>query len=250
MLTANLEKQLRDFKLNIDLTVNPGEVLILLGTNGSGKSTVLNLLSGLLEPDDGEIVLNGHVVFNAKQKIFSPPEERNIGYVFQNYALFPHMSVFDNIAYGLKMRKIPKEQIVSQIQRTLEDLEIAHVRNERVTNLSGGQRQRVALARALIVQPHLLLLDEPLTALDPMAREKIRLELREQLVTSSHPAIMVTHSIKDAQIIGDRVIILEKGTVIWKGKPDELESGTSAPNLSHLKCECFEYRDFGGIAID
>ena len=250
MLSANLQKQLRDFELKIQFTVNPGEVLILLGINGSGKSTILNLLAGLLNPDMGEIVLNGNVICSSGQKVYSPPEERNIGYVFQNYALFPHMSVFDNIAYGLKMRKIPKDQITTQIQKVLEDLEIAHVSNERVTNLSGGQRQRVALARALIIQPELLLLDEPLTALDPHAREKIRLELREQLVASNHPAIMVTHSIKDAQIIGDLVIVLEKGTVIWEGRPDELESGMSGPDLSNLKCECYEYRDFGAIAID
>nr|WP_319538648.1 ATP-binding cassette domain-containing protein [uncultured Methanospirillum sp.] len=250
MLSANLQKQLRDFELKIQFTVNPGEVLILLGTNGSGKSTILNLIAGLLNPDKGEIALNGNVIFSSGQKISSPPEKRNIGYVFQNYALFPHMSVFENIAYGLKMRKIPKDQMTTHIQKVLEDLEIAHVKSERVTNLSGGQRQRVALARALIIQPQLLLLDEPLTALDPHAREKIRLELREQLVASNHPAIMVTHSIKDAQIIGDRVIVLEKGTVIWEGKPEELESGVSAPNLSNLKCECYEYRDFGAIAID
>jgi len=249
MLVANLEKQLRDFVLKIEFRVNPGEVLILLGTNGSGKSTVLNILSGLLDPDHGQITLNGNTIFSSDQKRSSPPEDRNIGYVFQNYALFPHMSVFDNIAYGLKMRKVSKDQISTEIQKILEDLELAHVRDEKVTSLSGGQRQRVALARALIIQPDLLLLDEPLTALDPQAREKIRLELREQLVASNHPAIMVTHSIKDAKIIGDRVLVLEKGTVIWEGKPDELENGTS-PDLSQLKCECYEYRDFGGIAID
>jgi ABC-type sulfate/molybdate transport systems ATPase subunit len=249
MLTAQLEKKLRDFNLKIDLTVNKGEVLVLLGTNGSGKSTVLNLLSGLLVPDHGEINLNGRSMFSSEGSVFCPPEERQIGYVFQNYALFPHMSVFDNIAYGLKMRKMQKEKIQKEIQAILEDLDIAHVRDERVTNLSGGQRQRVALARALIIQPHLLLLDEPLTALDPQAREKIRLELREQLVASNQPSIMVTHSIKDAQIIGDKVMVLEKGAVIWTGKPYDLESGTSTPDLTPLMTE-YEYRNFGAIAID
>ncbi|MDD1727460.1 MAG: ABC transporter ATP-binding protein [Methanospirillum sp.] len=250
MLTARIEKQLRDYPLMIDLTVNRGEVLVLLGTNGSGKSTVLNLLAGLLTPDKGEISLNGIPIFRSEEGISCPPEERNIGYVFQDYALFPHMTVFDNIAYGLKMRKVPKEIIENQIQATLHDLGISHVRNERVTNLSGGQRQRVALARALIIQPHLLLLDEPLTALDPQARDKIRIELREQLITSNQPSILVTHSIKDAQIIGDKVIMLEKGSVIWTGRPEELESGSGVPDLEPLKCECDEYRDFGAIAID
>lgn len=250
MLTVRMEKKLRDFKLKIDFTVNMGEVLVLLGTNGSGKSTVLNLLSGLLNPDKGEITLNGRSLFSSQKAISCPPEERNIGYVFQNYALFPHMSVFENIAYGLKMRKRPKEEIFEQIQRTLEDLDIAHVRDERVTNLSGGQRQRVALARSLIIQPHLLLLDEPLTALDPQTRDKIRIELRETLVTGNQPSILVTHSIKDAKIIGDKVMILEKGRVIWTGKPEELETESGIPDLSDLKCECDDYHDFTAIAID
>ena len=250
MLTARLIKNLRDYQLSIDFTVNAGEVLVLLGENGSGKSTVLNLLAGLLTPDEGEITLNGRSVFRSEGNLSCPPEDRNIGYVFQNYALFPHMSVFDNIAFGLKMRKISKDLISGQIQKILEDLSIAHVRDERVTNLSGGQRQRVALARALIIQPHLLLLDEPLTALDQAARDKIRLELREQLVKSGQPSILVTHSMKDAQIIGDKVLVLQQGKVIWTGKPNELESGTRAPDLSRLACECHDYHDFGSIAID
>ena len=250
MLTARLVKRLRDFEMTIDFTVHAGEVLVLLGENGSGKSTVLNLLAGLLTPNEGEISLNGSRIFSSAEAISCPPEERNIGYVFQNYALFPHMSVFDNIAFGLKMRKKPKHEIFEQIQKTLENLGIAHVRDERVTNLSGGQRQRVALARALIIQPHLLLLDEPLTALDQTARDKIRLELRGQLVNSSQPSILVTHSLKDARIIGDKVIVLHKGEVIWTGKPDEMESVTGVPDLSHLQCECQEYLDFGAIAID
>lgn len=250
MLRATLRKNLRDFPLNVELTVQPGEVLVLLGENGSGKSTILNLLAGLLIADEGEITLNNRVLFCSTDGTVCPPEERNIGYVFQNYALFPHMSVFDNIAFGLKVRKRPKEQIHRQINQTLDDMGISQVRDQRVTDLSGGQRQRVALARALVIQPHLLLLDEPLTALDQATREKIRLELREHLVQSRQPAILVTHSIRDAKIIGDRVMVLEKGMAIWTGKPDDLQSGIRTANLADHLRGCDDYVSFSSIAID
>lgn len=250
MLSARLIKKLRDFQLDIFFTVHPGEVLVLLGENGSGKSTILNLLAGLLVPDEGEIVLNGNRVFWSDEPVFFPPEERNIGYVFQNYALFPHMTVFENISFGLKMRNIPKKEIIEHINKVVEDLGIAHVKHEKVTNLSGGQRQRVALARALIIKPDLLLLDEPLTALDQSAREKIRFELREQLVNSNQPAILVTHSLKDAKIIGDNVIILEKGKAIWTGKADDLQSVDGTRQLSSIHSVSDEYITFSSIAID
>lgn len=250
MLSAKISKQLRDYKMEIEFSVQNGEVLVLLGENGSGKSTILNLLCGLLTPDEGEIILNGRTLFCNQKGVSFPPEDRNIGYVFQNYALFPHYSIYENLAFGLKARKTPSVEIKQQIDKILTDFDISHLRDERVTNLSGGQRQRVALARALIIQPHLLLLDEPLTALDQKAREKIRTELREQLVQSQQPSILVTHSMKDAMIIGDRVMILKEGKVIWTGKPSELESDTESPDLSPFTNGNQEYLDFGAIAID
>ncbi|HQC00123.1 MAG TPA: ATP-binding cassette domain-containing protein, partial [Methanospirillum sp.] len=211
MLEVKMSKKLRDFDLDVEINVRPGEVLALLGENGSGKSTILNLLAGLLTPDEGEITLNGRILFSGADNRSIPPEERNIGYVFQNYALFPHMSAFENVAFGLKRRKIGAGEIQVLVSRMLEELGIGHLVSEKVTDLSGGQRQRVALARALVIQPDLLLLDEPLTALDRKTKEKIRQELRGELVKSNKPSIIVTHSIRDARMIGDRVIILERG---------------------------------------
>lgn len=250
MLTAQIRKKLRDFELNIEFTVQSGEVLVLLGENGSGKSTVLNLLAGLSVPDEGEVILNDRILFSNTTSVSLLPEERNIGYVFQNYALFPHMTVFENIAFGLRVRKKTSEEIKEKINQVLRDLGIHNLKGEWVLNLSGGQRQRVALARALVIQPDLLLLDEPLTALDQASKEKIRVELREQLVYSRQPAILVTHSLKDAIVIGDRVIMLQQGRSIWTGRPVDLKSGTGEPDLSEFKNDYSEYIDFGLIAID
>lgn len=250
MLSARLKKKLRDFELDVTLSVHPGEVLVLLGENGSGKSTILNLLAGLLEPDQGSITLNGKPIFSEKEPDLIPPEERNIGYVFQNYALFPHMTTYENVAFGLKMRKMSRDQISTLVDRMLADLGMSQFRDEKVTNLSGGQRQRVALARALVIQPDLLLLDEPLTALDRQSKEKIRVELREELVKSNKPAILVTHSLKDARIIGDHVIILAEGKVIWTGKPDDLQSDSMVPDQTNRNYQALEYINFSSIAID
>ena len=247
MLEVHMKKKLRDFDLDVSFSVRPGEVLVLLGENGSGKSTILNLLAGLLIPDDGSISLNKRSLYSGSDFEALPPEDRNIGYVFQNYALFPHMSAFENVAFGLRRRKKVSGEIIKSVKQILEDLGIGHLTNERVTNLSGGQRQRVALARALVIQPDLLLLDEPLTALDRQAREKIRHELREELVKSNKPSIIVTHSLKDAEIMGDQVIILAEGKIIWTGRSDELQAHSGVSQVQYITDE---YISFSGIAID
>ncbi|MCA1916894.1 ABC transporter ATP-binding protein [Methanospirillum hungatei] len=247
MLEVQLKKSLRDFDLDVSLSVRSGEVLVLLGENGSGKSTTLNLLAGLLNPDEGIISLNERILYSGCTSVELPPEDRNIGYVFQNYALFPHMSAFENVAFGLRRRSMASVEIHKRVQHILDDLGVGHLMYERVTNLSGGQRQRVALARALVIQPDLLLLDEPLTALDRQAREKIRIELREELVKSCKPSIIVTHSLKDAEIMGDRVIILAEGKIIWTGQPNELEKHSGSPQVRYISDE---YISFSKIAID
>ncbi|WP_373839351.1 ABC transporter ATP-binding protein [Methanospirillum sp.] len=247
MLKVRMKKKLRDFDLDVSLSVCPGEVLVLLGENGSGKSTILNLLAGLLIPDEGIISLYDRTLYGGDEHAALPPEERNIGYVFQNYALFPHMSAFENVAFGLRRRKTNSADIQVLVKEILDELGIGHLINERATNLSGGQRQRIALARALVIQPDLLLLDEPLTALDRQAKEKIRQELREELVKSNKPSIIVTHSLRDAEIMGDQVIILAEGKIIWTGRPDELYTRSV---ISQVPCNTDEYVCFSAIAID
>lgn len=222
MLSAHLIKKLRDFTLDVTLSVHNGEVLVLIGENGAGKSTILNLLAGLLSPDDGEIILCDRQLYAHAAGISLPPEEREIGYVFQNYALFPHLTVFENVAFGLKMRKVPTDDITARVREILTDLGIQELAGVKPGRLSGGQQQRVALARALITRPRLLLLDEPLAALDKRARDTIRQELRETLVRMHLPTILVTHSLRDARVLGDSVIALASGTVEGQGVPGDL----------------------------
>lgn len=234
MLTTRLVKKLRDFTLDVELTVKAGEVMVLIGENGAGKSTILNLLAGLMDPDEGEILLNNAILFGKKGAISVPPEERGIGYVFQNYALFPHLSIFENVAFGLRMRNLSAPEIRRKIELTLLDLGILGLAGEKPGSLSGGQQQRVALARVMITSPRMLLLDEPLSALDKRARDKIRDELRETLKRMNLPTILVTHSIRDARVLGDTVIALSRGEIIGSGVPDELAHTRSNDWFSSL----------------
>ncbi len=223
MLEATLKKGLRDFTLDIDsLTVNDGETVGLLGSNGAGKSTVLKLVSGLLKPDAGRVVLDGHVLNDTSARICLSPEERNIGYMFQNYALFPHMTAAENIAYGLKMQKMPKTDIAARVEELTTILGIAEIADEPVTKMSGGQRQRTALARALAPRPSLLLLDEPLSALDSKTQEKLRRELASVIKSEGISCILVTHTVADALTIADTLSVIDKGRIIDTGTPEAI----------------------------
>jgi len=200
----------------ISLTVDEGEILVLLGPSGSGKTTILRLISGFETPDEGAIMVDGEEVTGL------PPERRNFGMVFQHYALFPHMTVADNIAFGLESRNIDREEIEGRVSEVLELVDLADFGARRVQEISGGQQQRVALARALAPHPRVLLLDEPLSNLDPELRERTRRQLRQAIRRVGLTAVWVTHEQEEAFDVGDRVALLERGSLAQVGPPEEL----------------------------
>ena len=216
------------------MRVKAGEILMLVGDNGCGKTTLLDIIAGLQHPDDGKIKLDGRTLFDASQRINLAPEERNIGYVFQSYALFPHMSVYDNVAFGLRVRRLSQSVIESRVKDHLQAAGLWDIRKARAIDISGGQRQRVALARALIIEPDLLLLDEPLSALDVRKQAAMRLELRERVQACHVPSIIVTHDLRDVACIGDRVCLLERGQIAIAGRAGDVVDwgkGMSESNL-------------------
>ncbi|AFV12810.1 molybdate/tungstate ABC transport system ATP-binding protein ModC [Thermacetogenium phaeum DSM 12270] len=209
LLTVTIDKQLPSFRLRLNLRVL-NEFLVVVGPSGAGKTTFLQCLSGLQRPERGEIVLNGRVLFSSANRINLPPRLRQVGYVFQDYALFPHLTVEQNAAYGMKKRRNGLE-----VQEMLEMLQISHLAKRYPGQISGGEQQRTALARALLADPKLLLLDEPLSALDHETRIKLRGELKTLQRRWDIPFILVTHDPEEAAVLGDRVVRLERGEVVW-----------------------------------
>ena len=199
------------------LDIARGETLVLLGPSGCGKTTMLRIIAGLELPDAGGLVL-----FDDKDMTSVPSERRNVGMVFQSYALFPNMSVADNIGYGLKIRGMPREERAKRVAELVALTNITGLENRRIDQLSGGQRQRVALARAVAIRPGILLLDEPLTALDAALRERLRGELNRLLRALGITAIYVTHDQAEAMELGDRVVVMRKGAIAQIGSPREI----------------------------
>ncbi|MDP3241988.1 MAG: ABC transporter ATP-binding protein, partial [Reyranella sp.] len=191
--------------------------VVFLGPSGCGKTTTLRIIAGLEEPDAG-----GKVLFDGTDVTHLPIEQRNVGMVFQSYALFPNMTVAGNIGYGLKIRKVPGAQIKARVSEMLAMMQITRLADRRIDQLSGGQRQRVALARAIAVRPRALLLDEPLTALDAKLRDTLRLEIDSLLRSLGITAIYVTHDQAEAMALGDRIVVMEHGRVAQIGKPRDI----------------------------
>ena len=200
----------------ISLSIASGEFLTLLGPSGSGKTTLLNIAAGYLAPDGGRVVLAGRDLTPL------PPRQRNIGMVFQSYALFPHMNVFENVAYGLRARRRPQAEISSRVGAALATVKLEGFEWRAVQQLSGGQQQRVALARALVIEPDLLLMDEPLGALDRQLRKHVQIEIRRMHVAARRTTIYVTHDQEEALVMSDRIAIMSQGRVEQVGTPDEL----------------------------
>lgn len=200
----------------LDLTVAPGEFFSMLGPSGSGKTTVLRMIAGFEEVTSGRILLDGQDVTAAA------PFDRTVNTVFQDYALFPHMSIAENIGYGLKVRKTAKDEIARRVAESLEQVRLSHVADRLPHQLSGGQRQRIALARALILRPRVLLLDEPLGALDKQLREQMQIELKQIQREVGITFIFVTHDQEEALTLSDRIAVFNEGRVEQVGTPREV----------------------------
>ena len=206
----------------VSMHLQRGEVVALLGPSGSGKTTLLRAVAGLESPKQGSIDIGERRVFDGASKMELPAEQRNLGLVFQSYALWPHKTVFDNVAYGLKLRKIGKSEIEAKVNEVLKQLGLGHLGARFPHQLSGGQQQRVAIARALVYNPPVILLDEPLSNLDAKLREEARAFLRELIVRLGLSALMVTHDQAEAMAISDRILLLNNGKIEQEGTPQSM----------------------------
>src|SRR5699024_2017263 len=199
-----------------DLSVPEGSFVTFVGPSGCGKTTTLRMIAGLAAPSEGDILIRGRRINDV------PIHQRNLGLVFQNYALFPHKSVFDNIAFGLKYRKVAKGDITRRVREALELVRLPKVEDRLPSQLSGGQQQRIALARAIVIEPDVLLLDEPLSALDANLREEMRVELKHIQRELGIATIFVTHDQSEALALSDKVVVMNQGSIEQTGTPEEV----------------------------
>ena len=222
MLEADIQLRLSRLNLDTAFTVAAGEVLALLGPNGSGKSTTLRALVGLLPLTGGRVVLDGTVLEDPAQRIKIPPEKRPIGLMFQDYLLFPHLTALENVAFGLRAQGIDKKTAREKASQAMARLDLDGLAEAKPGSMSGGQQQRVAMARALVTDPKLLLLDEPLAALDVSTKTDVRRLLRETLRQSNAANVLVTHDLLDAVALGDRMVVIQDGGIVQTGTPAEV----------------------------
>jgi ABC-type sulfate/molybdate transport systems ATPase subunit len=226
MLRIAAEATLGDFSLDVELAVAPGECLALAGPSGAGKSSVLRVVAGLVRPRHGVVWCGERVWLDTARGVNLPPEERRCGYVFQDYALFPHLTAWQNVAYGLKA---PRSERRRRALALLDRFGLAGRADARPRTLSGGERQRVAVARALAVEPAALLLDEPLSALDARTRAAACRELAAVLHAAAVPALLVTHDFQEAALLGDRVGVIDGGRIVQVGTAGELAAAPASP---------------------
>lgn len=224
-------------ELQLDVEIDgEGEPLVLVGPNGSGKTTLLRIIAGALTPTEGEISLTGQTLFCSQRGINLPSEERHVGYLPQGYGLFPHLSALDNVAFGLSTRgrSASRNERQRRAGAMLDDLGCAELAERLPTHLSGGERQRVALARALVIEPKLLLLDEPLAALDASAKRSLRSFLAARLRRFARPTLVVTHDVRDALSLGARVCVLERGHIVQRGDVAALRAAPASDFVAEL----------------
>lgn len=237
---------------NVNLNFEKGHFITFLGPSGCGKTTLLRMIAGFYEPDEGEILLNGKNI----EKV--PPYDRNTAMVFQEYALFPHMNVFDNVSYGLRVKKKSKDEIEKRVKQALSLMQLEGMEKRFPNQMSGGQQQRVAVARALVMNPEVLLLDEPLSNLDAKLRESVRVELRQIQQKMGLSTIYVTHDQSEALSMSDAIVVLKDGIVHQVGTPQEIyfEPKTAfvadfigTTNLISLKAESGNRVTYGGVSF-
>ncbi len=241
-----------------DVDMHEGEFLTLLGPSGSGKTTMLMLIAGLIQPEHGEVWIDGRL------STYMPPHKRDLGMVFQNYALFPHMTVYENIAFPLRMRKVSEAAIRDEVRRVLDVVQLAGIEARHPRQLSGGQQQRIALARCMVYRPPIILMDEPLGALDKKLREQLQLEIRRLHRDQGITVLYVTHDQEEALVMSDRICLMDKGEIVQLDTPDGLyfrpesvfaadflgESNLLDATVRRIEAEVVHLEGPGGVPIE
>ncbi len=230
-LSVNIQKDLDGFQLDLSWEMGD-ELAVLFGSSGAGKSLTLRMIAGLMRPDRGAIGMNGTALFDSERSVDLPPQARSLGYVFQDLALFPHMTVEENILYG--GHGLGKGERVSQSRSLLKMFRIDGLERRRPSEISGGQKQRVALARALMRRPRALLLDEPFSALDLPLRLELRSVVRDIRIGFGIPVVLVTHDLREACELADRLLVYAKGRVVQSGSPEDVLSNPLSDEVSRL----------------
>ncbi|MXY76999.1 MAG: ATP-binding cassette domain-containing protein [Acidimicrobiia bacterium] len=233
-LDSRLVIRREGFHLDVALSIDPGQTVALLGPNGAGKTTVVGALAGLLPLDGGYVRLGDRVLEDAATGTLVGPAERRIGVMFQDGVLFPHLSALENVAFGLRSRRVPRHEARRRAAGWLEAVGLGALSDRRPGRLSGGQRQRVALARALITEPSMLLLDEPFSALDVSSRAGLRRLLQDHLAGFPGPSLLITHDPTEAFLLADRLVVLENGSVAQEGSADQIRLRPASPYAADL----------------